>query len=355
MPADPIVAIGTGTEHTCAVRASGELWCWGRNDEAQLGVDDLADRATPVRVGSESRWASVRAHEHGTCALARDGGRWCWGQNQMGALGLGDDAPRTSPAAAAGETTHSVTLGLAHGCTLSLTRSLACFGMDEFGQLGLAASTDPQLAPSEILPVAEWRHVAAGQWYTCAIRVDGSLWCWGRNLDGKAGVGDLVDHDAPVRVGDANDWSSITAGGFHTCAVRADGSLWCWGGNLHGQLGLDWVGPGRDEFLPARVGDATSWSRAEAGIEHTCALTTGGALSCWGNGESGQLGVGSTETSGVPREVMPDSEIVEVATGSSHTCAIVRGGALWCWGGNARGQLGTGLPAGSTSPARVCF
>ena len=82
--------IAVDTIHGCGIRATGTLWCWGRNAEGQLGTGDTADRDAPTRVGTESDWASVSVGCFHTCARRADGSAWCTGANDDGHLGTGD-------------------------------------------------------------------------------------------------------------------------------------------------------------------------------------------------------------------------------------------------------------------------
>jgi alpha-tubulin suppressor-like RCC1 family protein len=85
----------------------------------------------------------------------------------------------------------------------------------------------------------DWAYIAAGRWHSVAIKLDGSLWAWGRNVDGQLGIGSLQNQTIPIRVGTANDWATAVAGVWHTLALKVDGTLWAWGSNVAGQLGLD--------------------------------------------------------------------------------------------------------------------
>lgn len=191
---------------------------------------------------------------------------------------------------------------------------------------------------------------SAGGRHTCAVRGDGSLWCWGANYYGQLGTGDTVSGEEPRRVGSRNDWSSVSAGGMHTCAVRDNGSLWCWGLNYRGQLGL---GGRSDKNEPKRVGDAKDWRSVSAGWVHTCATRDDGSGWCFGNNAYGQLGDGSRNPSFEPTRVSRGGSWRSLEAGGWHTCGVGSDGSAWCWGRNLTGQVGDGTVLGRTVPARI--
>jgi alpha-tubulin suppressor-like RCC1 family protein len=140
--------------------------------------------------------------------------------------------------------------------------------------------------------------------------------------------------------------TKLAVGSTHTCAIVGAGEVRCWGGNSSGQLG---DGTTMDSATPVSVSGLSSGAIAiAAGLDHTCALTSGGAVLCWGLNTSGQLGDGSTMNHSLPAVVVGLSDIIAIGTGGSHSCAVSRAGAVQCWGENSDGQLGDGM-SGSTS------
>jgi alpha-tubulin suppressor-like RCC1 family protein len=97
----------------------------------------------------------------------------------------------------------------------------------------------------------------------------------------------------PTRVKAPGSWSVVSTGVAHSCAIRTDGSLWCWGDNTHGQAT---EGPQRELLVAQRLAGEQSWSRVSAGTLFSCGIAEQGALWCWGANTSGQLGDGTMRT-----------------------------------------------------------
>ncbi|MCC7539967.1 MAG: hypothetical protein IT379_27350 [Deltaproteobacteria bacterium] len=237
----------------------------------------------------------------------------------------------------------TVAAGGEHTCAVESGR-LYCWGSNDDGKLGLGRIGGTEPAPQEVMPGHAWVSVAGGWDHTCAIDVDGALWCWGRNADGQLGVGDTDTRDVPTRVGmGASPWVQVAGGAQHTCAIRRGGFLHCWGRNNLGQLGAGAV----NEVLaaPTRVEDAEMrWSTVAAGSGHTCAVTTAGDLFCFGDPTAGETGQPVRMDLYLLPLPVAGSACWRSAAGTIHSsCGVQGDGRIACWGQNQMGQLGRGF------------
>jgi alpha-tubulin suppressor-like RCC1 family protein len=145
----------------------------------------------------------------------------------------------------------------------------------------------------------------------------------------------------------------VHAGEQHFCAIGDEG-LWCWGRNDAGQLGLESSG---DLRVPSRVNTAgvAVYRQLSGGTRHTCAVTSTGAVDCWGANAEGQLGTGDTRDARSPQRItaLGDLRIAGISLSGNTSCALSEAGELLCWGSDAQGQLGNGAAPASLLPTRI--
>ena len=348
--ADPVAEVSTSETHTCALRESGEVLCWGANDQGQTDVPPERYRA--VAAGSEH-----------TCGLLESGEIVCWGSDRGGPLDVPDGTyiavgagyARTCALRESGEvacwgsygsahqdvpsgTYRSLSVGFTHACALGESGEVVCWGSSAFDQSD---------APSGV-----YKSVSAGRSHTCALRESGQLVCWGLNTSGNrmpnlsgtyrsvsagdgftCGVresGKVVcwgnNHRGVTEVPDGR-YVSVSAGEHHACAVRESGAMDCWGGSEHDYGQAD--------------APAGRYLSVSAGEWHSCAVTEMGEVECWGSGRWGMGQVQSPAGRGYG----------SVVAGNDHTCGILQSGEVRCWGSNASGQLD--VPAGRYQSVRA--
>jgi len=292
---------------------------------------------------------SIKAGYGHTCVLTSAGGVKCWARNEYGQVGYGDTALHTTPVDVSGLTSGvaAIATGWYHTCALTFGGGVKCWGHNGRGQLGDESTTDHWTPVNVSGLTSGVAAIAAGAEHTCALlSLGGGVKCWGYNNYGQLGDGVTTDSSIPINVdGLASGVIAITAGSLHTCALTFGGGVKCWGSNSDGQLGL---GNYVVHKTPTDVPMLSSGVRAiAAGYFHTCALTSSGEAKCWGNNNYGQVGDGVFDVSDrlAPVTVFGlTSGVTSIAGGYQHTCAVVYGGAK-CWGYNGAGQQGTNQPA----------
>lgn len=289
-----IRAVAVASRNICALRRDGAVKCWGG---MYLGNGTRRSSAKPVRVTGLDDAVAISAGGQHTCAVTGSGRVWCWGWNTEGQLGNGTTTAAKAPVKVKGiRTATAVAAGWRHTCALLADGTARCWGFGEHGQLGNGHDNRRELTPVTVRRLANAKKIAAGGEHTCVVLSDKTMKCWGLNESGQLGdafpymEGDDMWSAFPVRVKDVDSATALTAGGGHSCARLQGGALVCWGGNTFGELGIGVITQGANRPVPViRIDDGATLG---AGELHTCAVRSGGTLSCWGYGGAGQLGNG---------------------------------------------------------------
>ena len=357
------VSIAVGWEHSCAVHATGEVSCWGDNSHGELGSGQEDETVPlPVKVADLDDATSVTAGHWHTCALRSTGGISCWGADHDGQLGNGEigeigemfsvpvDVLEISDAIA-------VSAGGEHTCAVHATGEGSCWGDNWRGELGngISGNEYDSAVPVKVSGISDALTVSSASWHTCAVRQGGAISCWGGlNWNGELGNGQSGGTTVmalPVDVLSVSDAIAVASGSNHTCAVLQSGNVHCWGGNFQGQLGIS---PDGQLFsaVPLEVQGIDDAIDLTAGSGHVCALSSSGAY-CWGANFHGQLGHGAD--SGISFEkvqVQGIEDAIDVSSGIRHTCATHATGEVSCWGESWKGARGDAA-TGDTAPLPV--
>ena len=268
---------------------------------------------------------------------------WIWGYNAYGQLGTNDTAIRCTPVTtfAGGSNWKSVAGGSYHTAAIKTDGTLWVWGRNVHSQLG---TNDTAIRCTPVTTFAggsNWKSVAAGYRHTAAIKTDGTLWVWGLNGDGELGINDTTQRNTPVTTfAGGSNWKQVAVGIYHMVAIKTDGTLWTWGFNAYGNLGINDT-TNRSTPVTTFAG-GTNWKQVDCGANnHTGAIKTDGTLWTWGQNVYGQLGTNDTTTKSVPVEVFGNhTNWKQVSGGLYNTAAIKTDGTLWTWGRNFYGNLG---------------
>jgi alpha-tubulin suppressor-like RCC1 family protein len=350
--------IAGGGGHTCALTRAGGVKCWGLNEAGQLGARAMDYQPTPVAVsGLDSGVVALAAGSDHSCVVTTAGAVKCWGWNQYGQLGEGTKTDRRTPVdvSGLGSGVLAVTAGDTFSCALTAAAAVKCWGANETGQLGDGGACGKAcLTPVDVSGLAgNVTAIAAGGAHTCAVMSGGGVECWGYNCCGQLGDGTRTSRKTAGPVSGLDEKvTAIAAGSGHTCSLASDGEVSCWGYNRDGQLGE--TRKVKRHLTPATVSDLHDATAIVAGVAHTCALTDAGEVKCWGLNDSGQLGDGTTATRTTPVAVTDlEPGLDALASGWNHVCAHWRDGAVRCWGYGEYGQLGNGSTRDRHSPVDV--
>ena len=344
------VQLALGYLHTCLRKSDGKVQCWGDNGAGQLGdsIPFEAGARVPAKVpqnvvGLDDAFQLASGLSH-SCAIRRSGKIVCWGINLFGQLGDGTTQRSSSPVAVGGVADASRSPpARASRARSSAAAPSSCWGANYSGQLGDNTKVDRSTA-APVKQLTGATAIATAEHHACAITgASGTVMCWGKNDEGQLGNGSTTESLLPTPIASLSDIVQVVAASRFTCALERAGQVHCWGANTLGQLGT-----GSPNAAPNPSPAVTAVSDAVAiwvGYEHACAVRRSGLVACWGAAGNGQVGSGSVpDDASIPKPtaVIGVQNALEVSTGGDHSCATTASGSVLCWGANTLGQLGNG-------------
>jgi alpha-tubulin suppressor-like RCC1 family protein len=344
-------ALAAGGAHNVVLDAQGRVWAWGWNLKGRVGDGTTTDRLTPVLVFTEA--IAVAAGGEFSVALKQDGTVWSWGARQ-GGDGWWD---RWAPGQVAGLTgVVAIAAGGYFALALKADGTVWAWGWNDKGQLG-DGTTVARPVPGRVPGLTGVTAIAAGAEFALALVSDGAaagrVWGWGQNQAGQLGDGTTIMRLVPVPVIGLPPVTSIAAGQDFVLVRTVDGEIWSWGANGKGQLGLGHTHVTAGVHLVPTLRDPVLLNAGH----HALVLDTAGRAWGWGDDSSGKLGARSSGISGF--RLRPDPvHVLDAPTllsaGIAHTLAVTTTGALVAFGANGSAQLGIGTTTmGSATPVSV--
>jgi alpha-tubulin suppressor-like RCC1 family protein len=398
-----LVAVAAGADHTLALDASGTAWGWGSNAAGQLVPSSPSNIpvTAPVAVfqgavavaagnelsvvldanghirsfgisigsaaialgGSGTAIAIAAGSRHGV-ALASDGKVWTWGANGSGQLGNGTytNSNATAVAVSLPRPARAIAAGEDFTLALLVDGTVYAWGGNDTLQLAQPSSVAAKPLPVPVAGLANVRAIAAGGWHAMALGADGTVRTWGDNSYGELGTGVTGGMSSAVTAITMGHVASIAAGFFTSVALRADGSVWTWGSNDKAQLGNPGLPTGTPVPTPQQVPGLAGVASISAGDSSIAAIKSTGTIVSFGENTNGQLGNGQTPA-GLPSSALPVSlaplasttlpPFKAVSSGAfNHRLALASDGTVWAWGSNTYGELGRTGPD-SPNPLQV--
>jgi alpha-tubulin suppressor-like RCC1 family protein len=326
-----VQAIDGGQAHSLAVKRDGTVWVWGSNAQGQLGIGESGDTYVyPMSLETISGVEDVAAGAAYSLALKSDGSVYAWGDNAYGQLGVGAGIVFLSPTQVKGPNgegyltgVQAIATGSQHSLALMSDGTVYAWGGNHHGQLGIGTSEGISNIPVQVNGpngtgvLSDVQAIAAGTYFSLALKSDGTVWAWGGNSYGQLGTNSTVEHQSPVQVqgpggvdvsGYLSDVKAISAGEHHSLALKRDGTVWAWGENNHGQLGTNST---HEHYTPVQV-----------------------------------QGPGGVDVSGYL------SDVKTVDGGEFFSLALKNDGTVWAWGGNYYYQI-DGTRKDRTTPVQV--
>ena len=203
---------------------------------------------------------------------------WVWGSGADGRLGINNTAQRNTPVTtfAGGINWKQVAGGTSHTAAIKTDGSLWMWGINEFGQLGDNTTTNRSTPVTTFAGGTDWKQVDCGSTHTAAIKTDGSLWTWGRGNFNTLGAGNVSQINTPITTfAGGNNWKQVSCGGaVSIAAIKTDGTLWTWGNNtFYGELGInDTI----DRSTPVTTfAGGNNWKQVDVGSSQIAAIKSG--------------------------------------------------------------------------------
>ena len=313
------VEVTVGQVTACALMESGNIYCWGSGYYGKMGNgepwnDDYVNtemRQVLLPEGQGGQTVSISGGH--ICTILNNGDVYCWGRGNQGQLGYGGTSNRNIPAKVnlpGQRSAIAISTGTFMTCAITNDGMGYCWGENDEGQLGNGTTNSRQMTPVEVLFPSGYTPVSisAGDDFACALMDNRKVMCWGENNDGRLGQGPLAtdDETTPVWVSMENSETAhfLDIGTKSACMILDSEETKCWGTNEEGQIGqgdtdVDYYS------TPTEVNGSHDFVALSINSDTICAITSNAEGYCWGDNEAGQTGRGSIDTNEpTPSEIL---------------------------------------------------
>ena len=295
-------------------KSGGALWVWGANTRGMFGLNQsqasLPSLSSPTQVGTDTTWWKFAQGDGAwtwqTGAVKIDGTLWSWGYGRYGTLGHNES-----------------------GSTFVLS------------------------SPTQIGTDTTWNQMATDRDAMAGVKTDGTLWTWGRNVEGKLGHNNQTEYSSPTQI-PGTTWKEAACDYDSILATKTDGTLWAWGYNFYGELGQNQKGTPASRSSPVQI-PGTTWVRVTANTQTALATKSDNTLWGWGFNDHGSIGagIGWPNARSSPTQIPGEWDPLSVSSGRATSGALRPDGSMFTWGSDAYGSGGRNNTGSKSSPIQI--
>ncbi|MCL2521296.1 MAG: hypothetical protein FWE36_00375 [Erysipelotrichales bacterium] len=350
--------ISAGNGYNIIIDYFGRLWSFGSNINGRTGLG-VSEGGTlnPTLIDTEdTRFRRVYAGQNFSLAIDTEGRLWSWGSNANGRTGLGLMTGNTlEPQMIDTNQTRfiSISSNNDHSVAICTDNNLWTWGANASGRTGHGTSAGNTLAPRMVETISgiEFKMAVAGNSHTLALCIDGYIYSFGFNQNGRTGQGLYQGNlTIPTRINTGSTrFITVAAGENMGIAIDTLGRLWSWGSNIQGRIGLG--SDDSDVLTPHLIEtNGVAFEFISTGITHSVLIDNTGRLWSFGNNAQGRTGLGvitNAQLQPILINSVEDRDFLKVTTGNDHNLALTQEGILYSFGNNASGRTGLGTTGGN--------
>ena len=347
--------ISAGRRHNILLKDNRVIETWGNgiNGFGALGLGITSNVLIPTPLSSQINISKIFTGAYNSFVIKENGTLWATGDNEDGQLGIGTfgsgNVSNVFVQIGTSADWKTISASSAHTLAIKIDGTLWAWGSNQQGKLGNRSMTSSYV-PIQIGTDSDWKAITGGLHYSVALKNNGTLWAWGLNEA-------VANNPFPTQIFiGGNDWKEISAdsAGLHTLLLKNNGTLYVFGRTWSGGMGS--LGLGATIFVvinPVQIGTDSDWQSISAGFNNSFAIKTNSTLWGWGQNDLGQLGDGTQIDKLIPTQIGLDTDWLMVSPGSRHTIALKSNRALYSWGDNSEAQLGNGNYNSSITPILI--